>query len=424
LTLSPAVVVRSEGRGALLFHRVRAETVVIDRAGLSVLAAVIAGQAGLASRHLEDILTLRRNGFLIPTAGRDEKSLALLRACLAERTAEVPNSLAAPESLHIALTDACDQACPGCFYSRRPGRRGRYLPRSLYRKIVDEAARVGVLQFAFGGGEPLLHPGLAAYTRMASERGIVPNITTNGNRLTAALAVELKEAGLGQIQVSLDSAEPGGNARTRPNFAQAVKAVETCRQAGLRFGINALITRDNFRDLPGLARFARRAGAQGLNLLRPKPPSLRPGWLARTSLGPEENRAFHRLLMRETMASGIRLTLDQSLSFLAFHRRPGELFRSGVWGCGAGRRFVSIDPAGGVYPCSHYRERVARDGDFMTAWTSSRLLDRFRRLETTIEGACRTCRLVTVCRGCRAVVRAVGGGFTAPDPHCPMTARP
>jgi radical SAM protein with 4Fe4S-binding SPASM domain len=420
LALNPEVVVRPEAKGALLFHKKNGETVLIDKTGIATLTAALSGRSGPAAPGLPDLLFLERKGFFIEKKAEDRRTRSLLQACLTDPPREIPSSLSAPESLHIALTDACDQACPGCFYSKKTGRRGRFLSNKLYEKILNEAVRVKVFQFAFGGGEPLLHPRLPQFARRASERGIVPNVTTNGNMLTIRLAVDLKEAGLGQLQISLDSADPAVNSDTRPNFDGAVRAIEICGEAGLRFGINALITRTNFRLLPGLIDFARSSGAQGVNLLRPKPPALSPGWLGRTSLGSEENRAFHRLLVKRSGKGGIGLTLDQSLSFLAFHRKPGELFRSGVWGCGAGRRFLSIDPAGAVYPCSHYRKRIARDGEFMKAWTSSALLRRFRLLEKDIEGACRSCRLVSVCRGCRAVVKALGGGFAAPDPHCPV----
>jgi len=279
-----------------------------------------------------------------------------------------------------------------------------------------------VFQFAFGGGEPLLHPDLLDFAEAATRAGIVPNITTNGNRLSPEMALALRAAGLGQLQISLDGATEKTGSRTRPNYAQSLRAMEVSRWAGLRFGINTLVTRDNFRGLPKVFSLAAEKGASGVNLLRPKPPTSRPGWLEQSSLSPAEQRHLALILRRETKKRGIRITLDQSLSFLAYHRSADDLFENGVWGCGAGRRFLAIGPDGTVFPCSHFRQAVGTNGDFMDAWRNSPLLDKFRRLEETIKGVCRRCRLVFVCRGCRAVVTDLGSDFFDHDPHCPRLA--
>jgi MoaA/NifB/PqqE/SkfB family radical SAM enzyme len=84
---------------------------------------------------------------------------------------------------------------------------------SLFEKVVAEAGRARVFQMATGGGEPLLHPRILEMMRLARQHGIVPNITTNGNLLNRKMALALKEAGVGQVQISLNGVTEDTNRR-------------------------------------------------------------------------------------------------------------------------------------------------------------------------------------------------------------------
>ncbi|MBN2255565.1 MAG: radical SAM protein [Deltaproteobacteria bacterium] len=423
MNLNPHLVIRPEARGALAFNPDNAETVYLDREGLSFIRDVLTRNFRSGGFPLSDFLSLRKSEILTDNGGLSGQAIGLIDSLLDSRIPEIQNSLSVPETLHLALTNTCDQVCAGCFYSKGKADADVFMSADLFERILDQAAEHRVFQFAFGGGEPLLHPRIADFVKKSRQRNVVPNITTNGNRLTLELARELKESGLGQIQISLDAADENLNGKTRPNHAAALRAVAACRKTGLRFGINALITRRNFRKLPALVTLCEKTGAAGINLLRPKPPVLASGWLEKVSLNSEDNLRFHDMLRKITRKNTIPVTLDQSLSFLAFHRAPDELYRSGVWGCGAGRRFLTIDPSGTVYPCSHFREPVGVDGDFILAWKSAATLDEFRNLEHNMNGHCRGCRMLNVCRGCRAVVKELGGDFVDPDPHCPLKVR-
>jgi len=119
-----------------------------------------------------------------------------------------------------------------------------------------------------------------------------------------------------------------------------------------------------------------------------------------------------------------RITLDASLTFLLTDRSPDELYRAGVWGCSAARKFVTITQDGAVLPCSHVRWSDVGEGDFMTAWWESEVFARFRAQEDEMQGRCTGCSYLELCKGCRAVVMAFGGDFSDSDPHCPKTNPP
>jgi pyrroloquinoline quinone biosynthesis protein E len=417
--LNTNVVLRPESKGALLFNPENAETVYVDREGLFFLKELAGGKITASSFPISEFLYFRKKRIIVEGEQPSVNSKEKIESCIGKKLKEIPNSLSVPETIHIALTDDCDQSCGGCFYSKAKSSMPKYISLKLFRKIVHHAYEARVFQFAFGGGEPLLHPQILNFVTEARRMNIVPNITTNGNLLTPELASGFKQAGLGQIQISLNGSIEEINAVTRPNYQKAVEAINICREAGLRFGVNSLVTKKNYQELPSLFVFAQKMGALGVNLLRPKPPVDSQNWLEESSLSLNEQRELHKILRTKNRDTKIPITLDQSLCFLAWHRHPQELLFNGVWGCGAGRRFLTIDPEGNIFPCSHYRVPIGSSGDFMKAWNHSSLLEDFRLLEKKLKGNCLDCRFVSVCRGCRAVVEELGGNFYDEDPHCP-----
>jgi len=424
-TLSPATVLRPEPHGALMFQQETAETALLDLEGLEAVYFLLKGE--LRDYPVFFVGYLLEKGFIVPGLpdGALEKVEAVRAA--APTTAAPPRSLAAPETIHFSVTGRCDQACAGCFYSARPGSdvEAADAPFPLFEKVVAEAGRARVFQMALGGGEPLLHPRIVEMVRLAREHGIVPNITTNGNLLDGEMAVALREAGVGQVQISLNGVTEDTNRKTRPNFQATMAAIKACREAGLPWGPNFLVTRSNLAELEPVIELGRRLGAASVNILRPKPPTTESDWLERESLGAGDHRAVAAVLRRLRGKTGdTRITLDASLTFLLTDRSPEELYHAGAWGCSAARKFVTITQDGTVLPCSHVRWSDVGEGDFMRAWWESEVFARFRAQEEEMRGTCRACSYLELCKGCRAVVMAFGGDFADSDPHCPKVSPP
>ena len=296
--LSPHTVIRPEPGGALLFQQETAETALLDLEGLDALYFLLKGR--LRDYPPFFVAYLREHRFVVagPPDGSLERVAAVREA--APATAAPLRALAAPETIHFSVTGRCDQACAGCFYSARPGSTvtPTDAPFELFERVVRQAAEARVFQIALGGGEPLLHPRLVEMVRLARRSGLVPNLTTNGNLLTVEAAAALREAGLGQVQISLNGASEETNRTTRPNFAAALRAFEGCRTAGLRFGINFLLTRSSLTDLEAVIRLGQQMGAATVNLLRPKPPTTEDDWLEHESPTAADYRKVAHLLHR------------------------------------------------------------------------------------------------------------------------------
>jgi len=113
--------------------------------------------------------------------------------------------------LRISITDRCNLRCVYCMPEEGVPHIGHaeVLSYEEILRIVRVMAGKGITKVRLTGGEPLVRRGVAGLVRdMAAVDGIQDlSLTTNGV-LLASMADELRDAGVGRINVSLDSLDP------------------------------------------------------------------------------------------------------------------------------------------------------------------------------------------------------------------------
>ena len=77
-----------------------------------------------------------------------------------------------PFSLLAELTHRCPLHCPYCSNPTQP-RNNHELTTDEWKRVIREAAALGVLQIGFSGGEPLARRDLAELIRAAREAKLV-----------------------------------------------------------------------------------------------------------------------------------------------------------------------------------------------------------------------------------------------------------
>ena len=105
-------------------------------------------------------------------------------------------------NLRISLTPRCNLACIYCHAEGEKTPENEMDAEEII-EIMRVGARFGIRTVKFTGGEPLLRPDLIHIVKNVPE-GMESSLTTNGVFL-AALAPELKRAGLRRVNISLDS---------------------------------------------------------------------------------------------------------------------------------------------------------------------------------------------------------------------------
>ena len=85
-----------------------------------------------------------------------------------------------PLALLAELTHRCPLRCPYCSNPVALERAAEELTEEEWRRVLREAAALGVLQVHFSGGEPMARRDLLALIAAANELGLYGNLITSG----------------------------------------------------------------------------------------------------------------------------------------------------------------------------------------------------------------------------------------------------
>jgi len=110
----------------------------------------------------------------------NKSSGAKLRLSFGGETGRItasPTHSTVPELVDLKITDYCAKGCRFCYQGS--SRVGKHADKGTMETILYELGfRLGVLEVAIGGGEPLEHPEFDSIIETAARDGITPNVTT------------------------------------------------------------------------------------------------------------------------------------------------------------------------------------------------------------------------------------------------------
>jgi len=137
-----------------------------------------------------------------------------------------------------------------------------------WKRVLAEAADLGVLHVGFSGGEPLQRPDLAQLIAAARAAGLYSNLITSALGLNQGRAQELKEAGLDSVQISFQSdLAPEADALAGVSaHARKLEAAHLVCQLGFPLSVNVVLHRGNLDRLDQIIRLAESLGAERLEL--------------------------------------------------------------------------------------------------------------------------------------------------------------
>ncbi|WP_432284202.1 radical SAM protein [Aminobacter sp. BA135] len=164
--------------------------------------------------------------------------------------------------MSIALTNACELACPYCYAAKAPAR-NRADQVLEWTRELDIGGGLGV---GFGGGEPSLFPGFADLCQQVhAGTGLAVTFTTHGHRFRPDLVSQLSGA-VDFIRLSMDGIGPTYERLRGRSFAEFREKLVLVRETA-SFGINMVLNADTIGDLAHAATFAFSEGARELLLL-------------------------------------------------------------------------------------------------------------------------------------------------------------
>ena len=194
-------------------------------------------------------------------------------------------------------------------------------------------------------------------------------------------------------------------------------------ERGIVPGANLIMNKDNINEFDDLIRKLISAGFKRITLLRYKPPAGIRRWLSEK---PDETDL---LLLEEKLRliyeshSDTVFRVDCALAFTQRFLDQKMAADSGIRGCTAGERILSVAPNGSVYPCSQLTGKSFVAGnlfldEFYDIWNKSDILNRYRNFRNEkifLNQTCGICDAKYSCGGCRVFAADSIGA----DPGCP-----
>lgn len=246
-------------------------------------------------------------------------------------------------SLTFETTKRCNARCDFCDHWKEPKR----------EETVDFVAVVRHLDpifVVFCGGEPLLRRDIVQVVRNVSA---VPGwrylvLITNGWLLTPDKGLALHEAGVHQINVSLNWPDERQNdeRRIKGLFARIEKTVPALTAQGVEVNLNTMIMQENLREVPQIARLAAEWGAKMTLTLYSEYCNGNESHQFRAEHAEQLGQVTDELIALKGHLKHITNTKWYLRQCVEFAR--GTRFA----GCPAGKKMIHVSPQGMVKPCA------------------------------------------------------------------------
>ena len=326
-----------------------------------------------------------------------------------------------PFLLLAELTYQCPLHCPYCSNpTTYPV--GTELSTAEWQRVIQEAAKMGVLHVGFSGGEPLMRDDLPELIRTARAVGLYTNLITSGVGLNQKRAAELRAAGLDSAQLSIQSDEPTqadaiAGARVHRQKLDVAKIIT---DTGIPLSLNIVLHRANIGRLPGIIALAESLGANRIELANVQYYGW--GYLNRAQLLPTREQVNEAIQF--ALAEKKRLADRLEILYVLpdyYGDRPKPCMN------GWGRQYLTVNPSGQVLPCPtasgipglHFDN--VREHSLAWIWNDSESFNRFRGTEWMPE-PCQSCPQREIdFGGCRCQAALLTGDPNATDPVCTLS---
>ncbi len=333
-----------------------------------------------------------------------------------------------PLWLCCELTYRCPLKCVWCSNPLDFDRYRDELSTDEWKRVLREARALGALQMGFTGGEPAIRKDLEELIAEASGLGYYTNLITSGMNLNRDRLAAMKEAGLNQIQLSLQSADRAVTDALvgAPAFDHKMEIARDIKALGFPVVLNVPVCRDSIEKTPEILALAEDLGVEYLEYVQIQYYN----WalLNRAELLPSQAQLerAEAAVMAARERLGKRMTIyfvipDYFTETMAGSERAG---RPKACMNGWGSIHLTIAPDGTALPCQEARIipgidfPSVRDHELEWIWHDSPAFNKFRG-DAWMKEPCRDCSEKEIdFGGCRCQAYLLTGDPANADPAC------
>ena len=330
------------------------------------------------------------------------------------------------KELKIEVTYQCPLACIHC--SSNAGKDSALsLPVEKCFSIILEAAKMGVRQIAFSGGEPLIWPHIIDCIKLCQEHNIETSIYTSGNcKDIEDTFSKLANAGLSKAIFSIYSSEEIEHiriTRIRDSYQNTLRSIAACTAYGIVPEIHFVAMASNYYRLPDIVKLAKENNVCCVSVLRFVPQGRGVMIKNHDTLSRAQNQELVKMIL-DIRGTGFVIRTGSPFNVLLLNENPS---------CMAARDRLIIAPDLSIYPCDAFKQieasRIASNRSFCSVrsdsleecWSQSTYLNAVRAaIAAPPKEPCKSCPKYDHCRsGCLAQkFLAYDSLEQRPDPAC------
>lgn len=324
-----------------------------------------------------------------------------------------------PRWLLAELSYKCPLQCPYCSNPLDYAKYPEELDTEDWKRVLSQARKMGAVQLGFSGGEPLTRQDLTELVRYARELGYYSNLITSGYGLTEQKIIELKQAGLDHIQVSIQAStqELNDHIAGTATYQHKQEVARLVKKHGYPMVLCVVIHRQNIHQMPQILEMADNLGADYLELANTQ----YYGWA-------HANRDM-LLPTREQFEEAERIAQaykEKVAGKMKIYYVVPDYYEDRPKACmnGWGTTFLTIAPDGTALPCHSARELPGldcpnvKDFSIEQIWNESKTFNFFRGTDWMQE-PCRSCdEKHKDFGGCRCQAFLFSGDMYSTDPVC------
>ena len=322
----------------------------------------------------------------------------------------------------MELTHRCPLRCLYCSNPTELTDRAEELPAAQWISIVDQAAKLGVVQANLTGGEPLAYRGLPDVVRALKKNDVYSNLITSGIGLSEEVLNDLIDCGLESIQISLQSANESTASLIAGAHAQEQKmnALKLAVKSKLPVSLNVVLHKHNLDEVEAIIDLATDLKIKRLELANTQFYGF--ALTNQDFLLPSQSQMEAAFSVFENKKK--QLAGKMQLSWVIgdyLERSPKPCM--GGWAS----QHIVVSANGTAYPCLAANSiktlsfPSARENDLKWIWEESPAFNAFRGLDWMVE-PCRSCEFKEKdLAGCRCQSFLLTGDAAQADPVCKLS---
>lgn len=170
-------------------------------------------------------------------------------------------------TLHLGLSYNCNMRCKHCFVDKQHDN----LDMNKLKEAIDYLDQHGLFFIIYTFGEPFLAKTFWSISKYVSSKNIVQIIMTNGSLINSEIIIKLKERGINNIYISLDSIDEIKHDRNRNlkgSYKKAIKSLKLLVENNFNVGIAVTINDENVLDMEKFVDLGRSIGVKSISFLR------------------------------------------------------------------------------------------------------------------------------------------------------------